>query len=230
MSLGMARRTASSSGTLRNWRSGSMSPARLRRGGWLCGRGCRESNRGRSRVSDVALKAGVPGCGWRRMLVVLGSSQIGGPLAIALGQGKLARCLPRKRGTRKRDVRMLATHQRQELACILTTQAGGQTPRGLPISHSWPNGSTIRPRRQPCSSPTADAWVAPAATACATTCSGSSTTSSVRLVVPSIALGLNRFIDELAAVTQNAASPTHSWATRSSPSPTRCMTLALNAA
>ena len=32
MSLGMARRTASSSGTLRNWRSGSMSPARLRRG------------------------------------------------------------------------------------------------------------------------------------------------------------------------------------------------------
>ena len=34
----------------------------------------------------------------RRSDVVLGSSQIGGPLAIALGQGTLARCLPRKRG------------------------------------------------------------------------------------------------------------------------------------
>jgi hypothetical protein len=107
---------------------------------------------------------------------------------------------------------------------------GGHAPRGLPISHSWPNGSTILPRRQPCSSSTGEVWVAPAATACAITRSGSSTTSSVRLVVPSISLGLNRFIDEAAAVTQNAASPTLSWATMSSPLPTRCITLAPNAA
>jgi hypothetical protein len=65
-------------------------------------------------------------------------------------------------------------------------QAGGQVPRGRPISHSWPNGSTIRPRHQPCSSPTGAVSVAPAAsacwTACWTACSGSSMTSSVRLV------------------------------------------------
>ena len=36
-------------------------------------------------------------------------------------------------------------------------------------------------------------------------------------MVPSIALGLNRFIDGLAAVTQNAALPRLSWATMSSP-------------
>jgi hypothetical protein len=61
---------------------------------------------------------------------------------------------------------------------------GGQGPSGLPISHSWPNGSMIRPSRQPCSSPTAEVSFAPARTACAATVSGSSTTSSVRLVVP----------------------------------------------
>jgi hypothetical protein len=52
---------------------------------------------------------------------------------------------------------------------------------------------------------------------------------SVRLVVPSIAWGLNRFIEPLAAATQNAARPTASWATMSSPSPTLCMTVAPNA-
>ena len=45
------------------------------------------------------------------------------------------------------------------------SSCGGQTPSGLPISHSWPKGSTIRPIRQPCSSPTAAISVAPALTA-----------------------------------------------------------------
>jgi hypothetical protein len=66
-----------------------------------------------------------------------------------------------------------------------------------------------------------DDSVAPAATACWTTLSGSSTTSSVRLVAPSIARGLCRFIVADVAATQNAASPMPSWATMSSPSPTR---------
>jgi hypothetical protein len=45
------------------------------------------------------------------------------------------------------------------------SQLGGQGPVGLPISHSWPNGSMILPMRQPCSSPTGDFWAAPASTA-----------------------------------------------------------------
>src|SRR5262249_1119765 len=57
-------------------------------------------------------------------------------------------------------------------------------------SHSCPNGSMTRPRRQPCSSPRGDDSVAPAATAWRTMRSGSSTTSSVRLVAPSITRGL----------------------------------------
>ncbi len=77
----------------------------------------------------------------------------------------------------------------------------------MPISHSWPNGSTMRPRRQPCSSPTAAVSLAPACTARSTTASGSSTTSKVRPVAPPIACGLSRFIAGLAAATQNAASP-----------------------
>ena len=39
-----------------------------------------------------------------------------------------------------------------------------QAVRGLPISHSWPNGSKIRPKRQPCSSAISDAGVAPDST------------------------------------------------------------------
>ena len=58
----------------------------------------------------------------------------------------------------------------------------GQAPKGFPISHSWPKGSTMRPSRQPCSSATGEVSVAPAASARRTTCSGSSTTSSVRPV------------------------------------------------
>jgi hypothetical protein len=72
--------------------------------------------------------------------------------------------------------------------------------------------------------------VAPAATARRTTLSGSSTTSSVRLVVPSIALGLSRLIVTDVPDTQNAALPTASCATMSAPSPTRCRTRAPNAA
>jgi hypothetical protein len=91
-------------------------------------------------------------------------------------------------------------------------QGGGHAPSGLPISHSCPNGSTIRPRRQPCSSATGDASVAPAATACSSTWLGSSTTSSVRLVVPPIACGLRRFMAGLAAATEKVASSTASGA------------------
>jgi hypothetical protein len=55
-------------------------------------------------------------------------------------------------------------------------QVGGQAPMGLPISQSWPNGSTIRPRRQPCSFATGDITVAPAPTARSSAASGSSVT------------------------------------------------------
>lgn len=44
-------------------------------------------------------------------------------------------------------------------------QPVGQPCGGVPISHSCPKGSMIRPTRQPCSSETADASTAPAATA-----------------------------------------------------------------
>ena len=81
---------------------------------------------------------------------------------------------------------------------------GGQAPRGAPISHSWPNGSRIRPSRQPCSSPTGDVSVAPAATARRTTASGSSTTSVVRPVAPSISRGLRRFMVDDAGAIQTA--------------------------
>src|SRR5215472_1582972 len=87
-------------------------------------------------------------------------------------------------------------------------QPGGHCPTGLPISHSCPKGSMIRPSRQPCSSATGDAAVAPAATACATIASGSSTTSKVRLVAPPIASGLKRGASGPPDDTQNAASPT----------------------
>jgi hypothetical protein len=43
--------------------------------------------------------------------------------------------------------------------------SGGQAMSGLPISHSWPNGSMSLPTRQPCSSSTGDLPCAPAATA-----------------------------------------------------------------
>ena len=46
---------------------------------------------------------------------------------------------------------------------------------GVPISQWCPNGSVMRPSRQPCSSPTGDVSFAPAGTACAATVSGSST-------------------------------------------------------
>jgi hypothetical protein len=99
-------------------------------------------------------------------------------------------------------------------------QAGGHSPSGWPISHSWPKGSMMRQRRQPCSSCTADASTAPASTADATRTSGASMTRSVRPVVPPMACGLKRFMAGSARATQNAASPTASWTTMSSPSPT----------
>jgi len=88
----------------------------------------------------------------------------------------------------------------------------------------------IRPSRHPCSSPTGASGLAPAPTARLNIASGSSTTSRVRPVAPPIPSGLNRLRVESAAATQNAAPSTESWATMSSPSPTRCSTVAPNAA
>jgi len=66
---------------------------------------------------------------------------------------------------------------------------GGHGPVGLPISHRCPQGSVMRPSRQPCSSLTGEVTVAPAPDAASTTASGSSTTSRVRLVPPPSQLG-----------------------------------------
>jgi hypothetical protein len=72
--------------------------------------------------------------------------------------------------------------------------------------------------------------VAPAVTAWPKTASGSSTTSRVRPVAPPTALGWTRCPADAARATQNAASPMASWATMSSPPPTRCSTMAPKAA
>ena len=47
------------------------------------------------------------------------------------------------------DLSMSAVHGRQGVS---RADHSGQVPSGLPL-HSWPNGSMIRPRRHPCSSP-----------------------------------------------------------------------------
>jgi len=88
----------------------------------------------------------------------------------------------------------------------------------------------IRPSRQPCSSATGDASVAPAARASRVTEAELATTSSVRLVAAPSLRGLSRFGAADVPATQNAASPTASCATMSSPAPTRCRTVAPKAA
>ena len=98
---------------------------------------------------------------------------------------------------------------------------GGQGPSGLPISQWWPNGSTTRPRRQPCSSVAAITGVAPASTARASAASGSSTISSIRTVPPPTVSGLKLKCSGDSSATQKvASSPIESWATIDS-SPTR---------
>ena len=99
-----------------------------------------------------------------------------------------------------------------------------ERPPDLPLV---PDGSAIRPSRQPCSSATGARSVAPAASARAATASGSSTCRSTRPVAPP-ASGSSRS-RPFAFETQKRASPTASWATRSSPSPTWCSTVAPNA-
>ena len=77
-------------------------------------------------------------------------------------------------------------------AAVLITfyrPVGGQGISGLPISQWWPNGSSTRPRRQPCSSTHGWTSDAPAPTARLTTASGSSTSSSIRVVHPPTRLG-----------------------------------------
>lgn len=102
----------------------------------------------------------------------------------------------------------------------VSQECGGQFPRGRPISHSCPDGSMIRPMRQPCSSATWEPTAAPADTACRKIASGSCTTRSILLVAPPAPTGLNLPIAWLVAPTQNAASPTAICATMSAPSPT----------
>jgi hypothetical protein len=109
------------------------------------------------------------------------------------------------------------SHRRPCPFALKLAHVSGQSPNGRPTSHSCPNGSTIRPRRQPCSSLTAAISRAPTSIARRSTASGSSTTSSTRPVEPPIASGLNRLMSGVAVDNQNAALPTASCTTRSSP-------------
>src|ERR1022692_3494840 len=86
---------------------------------------------------------------------------------------------------------------------------GDQEPsdNSLPISQWCPNGSTIRPKRQPYWLPTGQTTVAPAATARSKAASGSSTVITIRTEPPPRDSGL-----------KNSASPTDSRATTSPPS------------
>jgi|CZKW01.1.fsa_nt_gi hypothetical protein len=72
---------------------------------------------------------------------------------------------------------------------------------------SRPNGSTIRPSRQPCSSLTGADSIAPASMALRRKASGSSTTSSVLPVAPSMARGLNRLMPRLPQSPKIGRSP-----------------------
>ena len=68
---------------------------------------------------------------------------------------------------------------------------GGQGTSGLPISQWWPNGSTMRPSRQPCSSATGvDRASRPRRPRARTAASGSSTVSSSLTVPPPSDSGL----------------------------------------
>jgi hypothetical protein len=94
-------------------------------------------------------------------------------------------------------------------------ELGGQFPSGTPIPHSCPNGSTIWPSRQPCSSPTGEVSVAPA-TALADTRLGVVHHEQRAAGCPSIERGLRRLMVDDAGATHNAASSTPSCATMSS--------------
>ena len=64
---------------------------------------------------------------------------------------------------------------------LLSQETFGQAPSGRPTSQWCPNGSSIRPSSQPCSSAAGYTSRAPAATARAITARGSSTTSASRI-------------------------------------------------
>ena len=97
---------------------------------------------------------------------------------------------------------------------------GGRGPMGVPISQWCPNGSVMRPSRQPCSSPTGGVTVAPAAKGGAE--------HVVRVAgdqqgAARAAVDRRRAEPALsgsALATQKQASPTANCATVSSPSPT----------
>src|SRR6266478_6299438 len=80
--------------------------------------------------------------------------------------------------------------------------------KGLPISQWCPNGSTIRPRRQPYWLLTGQTTVAPAATARLTAASGSSTVTTIRTVPPPRDSGLKFLCSGDSSATQNSAAPT----------------------
>ncbi len=107
--------------------------------------------------------------------------------------------------------------------------AGGQATTGLPISHSWPNGSLTRPTCHPCSVLTADFSTAPAASALDWTASGSLTRSRILALAVPDRRGTTRSELSPTVAIQKTASSMASCATRSSPSPTWWSSLAPNA-
>jgi hypothetical protein len=129
------------------------------------------------------------------------------------------------------DLRQCGPGGSPTLRRVVGRQAGGQTPNGRPISHSWPNGSTTRPTSHPCSSCTGLPSVPPALTAASATDRGSSTNSRKRAVAPPTALASSRPIDVDVPDSQKRAPPTDICTTPSGSAgpPTRCSTTAPNA-
>src|ERR1019366_6452368 len=100
----------------------------------------------------------------------------------------------------------------------LRVEAQEPSDNSLPISQWCPNGSTIRPKRQPYWLPTGQTTVAPAATARSKAASGSSTVITIRTEPPPRDSGLKLKCSGDSSATQNSASPTDSRATTSPPS------------
>src|ERR1019366_964017 len=95
----------------------------------------------------------------------------------------------------------------------LRVEAQEPSDKGLPISQWCPNGSTIRPKRQPCWLPTGQTTVAPAATARWKAASGSSTIITIRTEPPPRDSGLKLKCSGDSSASQNSAAPTDSRAT-----------------
>src|SRR5438874_6875584 len=101
----------------------------------------------------------------------------------------------------------------EDRAHSFASRAQEPSDKGLPISQWCPNGSTIRPKRQPYWLLTGQTTVAPAATARAKAASGSSTIITIRTEPPPRDSGLKFRFSGDSSATQNSASPTESRAT-----------------